>query len=479
MKNVLKVVAEDKKLARQLAKKLLAAQTGDAALQAFAVIKEKSITQGTDDPEVVLRAKLDSLVSQFVARGELAVSEIKSAYNDAAGKAKTQQALDAALGTAAQAADTRLGQIGRAMQEAVAPLAGAYDLTDAKAALGTALSAGRAEVRLNYARSTARLSAKDFDAKLREDLKGATSEAAVVELLTAANKQTRSFQDSLDQTLTEILDQDVRSNAALAERVPEAEAYADAIRAEVAAAFGVAQAGAELAAAGAQAALGLQSLERDLLRELKAAQDNDAVDGALLSAGRRLASQTRSRNEQLDDIIQTHGLASEEGAKKTDAEKLAAQLRKSLARDIDKAKERAERAAGKRRTELEEEAANQATTIVEAARARATAAGKAAAAYTTQRALFIEEASAAADDAARAKAQAKVKELEGKIAIENEKKQAAETEATRLAEAQQNTLKLAELAAAMVSNQETIDNTVDELMIEQDLKYEQVDALHE
>jgi hypothetical protein len=207
------------------------------------------------------------------------------------------------------------------MKDAVAPLAGAYDLTAAKAAIGTALSAGRAEVRLNYASSTAMLQAKDFDEKLRADLAAASSDDAVLELLSAAKTKTQGFQDVLAKSLEEILAEDVRKNTALADRVPEAEAAVKAIKKEVSGAFRVTRAGAELAAAGAQAALGLRGLESDLQRALKEASSNEAVDAALESAERRLTSETSSGNESLDGIIKAFGLASAEGAKRTGAEK--------------------------------------------------------------------------------------------------------------------------------------------------------------
>jgi len=116
------------------------------------------------------------------------------------------------------------------MEKAVGAVAAAYDLTAAKAAIGTALSAGRAEVRLNYASSTAMLQARDFDEKLRADLAAASSDAAVLELLTSAKEKTQAFQDGLANDLEAILAEDVREKPALADRVPEAEAAVKAIK---------------------------------------------------------------------------------------------------------------------------------------------------------------------------------------------------------------------------------------------------------
>jgi len=89
----------------------------------------------------------------------------------------------------------------------------------------------------------------------------------------------------------------------------------------VSGAFRATRAGAELAAAGAQAALGLRGLESELQRALKEASDNEAVDAALKAAEQSLASETSSGNDSLDGIIKAFGLASAEGAKRTGAEK--------------------------------------------------------------------------------------------------------------------------------------------------------------
>lgn len=106
---------------------------------------------------------------------------------------------------------------------------------------------------------------------------------------------------------------EVRADAGLVDRVEEATAYADEIRESAREAFAASQAGAELAAAGAGAALALASLASRLNDELEQATTNEAVDEALSMGQQRLASQTRSRNRHLDEIIEIHGLASAEG----------------------------------------------------------------------------------------------------------------------------------------------------------------------
>lgn len=100
MADVLALAAKDPKLAKRLAQALLAAKTEDAAAGAFAKIKEESITAGATDPEVIRKAKVDSMVSKFVMRGELAMSKIKDAFNKAADAAKQTGEVDGAMQTA-------------------------------------------------------------------------------------------------------------------------------------------------------------------------------------------------------------------------------------------------------------------------------------------------------------------------------------------------------------------------------------------
>jgi hypothetical protein len=97
MQNVLKLASEDDELARGLAELLLASKTGKEVAAAFAAIALESATSGTDDPEVLLKAKLDSLISVTVGEGELIISEIKGAFFKAAQAANTADELNGAL----------------------------------------------------------------------------------------------------------------------------------------------------------------------------------------------------------------------------------------------------------------------------------------------------------------------------------------------------------------------------------------------
>lgn len=119
MADVLKLAAKDPKLARRLAQALLAAKTEDQAAGAFALIKEESITAGATDPEVIRKAKVQSMVTKFVMRGELAMSKIKDAFNKAAFSAKQVGEVDQAMKTAGESATAALKDINAQLDSAV------------------------------------------------------------------------------------------------------------------------------------------------------------------------------------------------------------------------------------------------------------------------------------------------------------------------------------------------------------------------
>jgi len=89
--DVLKLVAEDPKMAKLLAQELLAAASEEDAASAFAKVAQAAVESKTDDPEVIMRAKLDALVAKYVVGGELAMSKIKDRFNKSADAAQTTQ----------------------------------------------------------------------------------------------------------------------------------------------------------------------------------------------------------------------------------------------------------------------------------------------------------------------------------------------------------------------------------------------------
>jgi len=188
------------------------------------------------------------------------------------------------------------------LTEAVAPLAGAYDLTDARARIATALAAGRAEVRLNHARQAARLQARDFDTELNARLAEAVSEAAVLELLDGAMAFSQNAEAALDEQLRSIIEE-ARSEPGLASRIEEAEAYADVIREDQRHAFADANAGAELAAAGANAKLAIASIKSRLMKQLAEATTADEVDARLGDAEGDAKFLESTMSDRLDAVI--------------------------------------------------------------------------------------------------------------------------------------------------------------------------------
>lgn len=79
--SVLRIIKEDKDLARSLSKTILASTKAEEVANAFADIAEKAATAGIEDPELILFAKLDSQVKKFVMNADLQLSDVKSIFN--------------------------------------------------------------------------------------------------------------------------------------------------------------------------------------------------------------------------------------------------------------------------------------------------------------------------------------------------------------------------------------------------------------
>jgi hypothetical protein len=188
-KAVLELVAKDKKAAKLLAAGLLDAKDAEAIAEAFAAVKQEIATAGSEDPEVIMRAKVDSVVSKYVMRGEIAMSKIKDTFNKAAQGAQNTDDVDKAMFAAKDASEAADKDIAKALEAAVKPLGGNYDLTKAKARIATALAAGRAEVRLNHAKVATHLRSREFDKEMGKRLSEAKSDADAMKLLQEAKAQ--------------------------------------------------------------------------------------------------------------------------------------------------------------------------------------------------------------------------------------------------------------------------------------------------
>lgn len=238
----------------------------------------------------------------------MAMASIKDQFNRDAAEATTQGALGQALQAAATTSAAKLTEIDEALTAAVADSgAGAYDLSDARARIETALAAGRAEVRLNHARQSSMMEARDFELALNTALAAATSEAEVQELLEGAYAFAIDAETALDGQLEEILDE-ARADEGLADRIPEAEAYADEIRYAQFAAFSDASAGAELTGIGASTRVAVASIKSRLEGQLERAETADEVDQRLGQAEDDARLLLGQMNNALEGVMEQHGL---------------------------------------------------------------------------------------------------------------------------------------------------------------------------
>jgi hypothetical protein len=87
MKAVLRIVAEKEDFARQLAKGILGSTDAAGVNNAFAAIAEAAATAGVQDPEELLRIKLDQQVRKYVGEAILRIGDIKSTFKTAANAA--------------------------------------------------------------------------------------------------------------------------------------------------------------------------------------------------------------------------------------------------------------------------------------------------------------------------------------------------------------------------------------------------------
>jgi hypothetical protein len=92
MKAVLKSLADNDEYAEELAKGLLAAKTGKEVSGAFGKIKELIDAEGVDssDAEALLNIKLANMMQGFIENAGFDISEIKTAFDEAAAAATSK-----------------------------------------------------------------------------------------------------------------------------------------------------------------------------------------------------------------------------------------------------------------------------------------------------------------------------------------------------------------------------------------------------
>jgi hypothetical protein len=102
MRSVLKLCKEDKKLARLLAERLLAAKDLDEIAGAFSDIYVESIRRSGKDEAAIKTAQLEAEVQKAVFKGEIAIADLKPQLEENSRNAKTIDEINALLQKAGQ-----------------------------------------------------------------------------------------------------------------------------------------------------------------------------------------------------------------------------------------------------------------------------------------------------------------------------------------------------------------------------------------
>jgi hypothetical protein len=224
---------------------------------------------------------------------DLRIGQIKGIFNAAAGAATSKDAVNAAYETAANSALTALGQIETSMENDILKQAPGYDLSDAKSRLDTILTAARVEVELNQANQNAKFDVRNIKESFTADIMAAETEEGVVAVTESVRAQIDDFEATLNGELERVLDlgreavqqvlatdsDDVaRAKQALADRVGEAEAYADQIRDSLRASFEDSYGEAELQATSRATAIIFKGLQESYASQFEHETTKDGVD---------------------------------------------------------------------------------------------------------------------------------------------------------------------------------------------------------
>jgi hypothetical protein len=94
---------------------LLSAETADDAANIFARVAEAIESAGVQDPEELLRIKMNGLVNKFINGAEMQLGAIKSTFNKTALEATEPQQVISAYETAASQATQLMATIDRDM----------------------------------------------------------------------------------------------------------------------------------------------------------------------------------------------------------------------------------------------------------------------------------------------------------------------------------------------------------------------------
>jgi len=113
MKAVLRMVAdpENADLARALAKAILSSTTAGEVAAAFAAAAEAAASAGVQDPEELLKIKLDAQVNKFVGSAALSLGDVVSTFMNEAGASGSRDEVLAAYDRAESGARQLLASI--------------------------------------------------------------------------------------------------------------------------------------------------------------------------------------------------------------------------------------------------------------------------------------------------------------------------------------------------------------------------------
>jgi len=166
-----------------------------------------------------------------------------------------------------------------------------FDLGPAGLRLSAAMAVGETEARLNAARYRSSLSAQGLQAEMMRQLELAKDEAEINKVLATAKAEAEKQKEANTAMITEVLE-DANARAAslpaLADRIPEAEAYGAKILSEANAILADASAGADLMSVQSYAHVALDKVVADVKAAGESCRqrgERSCVDTALRIAG--------------------------------------------------------------------------------------------------------------------------------------------------------------------------------------------------
>ena len=183
IKAVLAGIKLDKKLARGLARSILASADGDELAEAFSETHEKVATSGMADPETRLQAALWAKVERYLMSAEWTLGAIKSRLSERAGQATTKDEVITASRDASQSWQLALAQATALLEGATLALAPGYDLAPARAKFATLSALAEVELRLASAKEAATFEMRELRNRFTKSVAEAMTEEGATRVL--------------------------------------------------------------------------------------------------------------------------------------------------------------------------------------------------------------------------------------------------------------------------------------------------------